>query len=163
MAENQSTPILLSNDWPVSKNNNKCRIQSHLNCFKPSKLSWFWNATHDLRTITTSPPPTQWGKQDLEWRRAGGTNLSRWNSQTQPVHGQVTPQLASLVHLRHTHNSCSHNTLSVPEVMLADVCQCCCLLMFVCLLLFETFSLLLSLMNKESESESAPTACCSRV
>ena len=37
--------------------------------------------------------------------------------------------------------------------MSVDVCQCCCLLMFVCLSLFETHSLLLSLVNKESESE----------
>ena len=34
-----------------------------------------------------------------------------------------------------------------------DVRQCCHLLMFVCLPLFETLSLLLNLVNKESESE----------
>ena len=37
--------------------------------------------------------------------------------------------------------------------MLVDVCQCCRLLMFVLLPLFKTLSLLLNLVNKESESE----------
>ena len=36
--------------------------------------------------------------------------------------------------------------------MSADVCQCCCLLIFVCLPLFETLSML-NLVNKDSESE----------
>ena len=38
----------------------------------------------------------------------------------------------------------------VPLNVSVDVCQCCHLLMFVCLPLFETLSLLLNLMNKES-------------
>ena len=36
---------------------------------------------------------------------------------------------------------------------LVDVCQCCLLLMFVCLPLFKTPFLLLNLVNKESESD----------
>ena len=42
----------------------------------------------------------------------------------------------------------------ISLTMLADVCQCCRLLMFVFLQLFETLSLLLNLVNKQSESES---------
>ena len=38
-------------------------------------------------------------------------------------------------------------------IVLVHVCQCCRLLMFVCLLLFKTLSLLLNLVNKESEPE----------
>ena len=40
----------------------------------------------------------------------------------------------------------------IPYTVLVDVCQCCRLLMFVLLLLFKTLSLLLNLVNKESES-----------
>ena len=36
--------------------------------------------------------------------------------------------------------------------MLADVCQCCRLLMFACVSSFKTLSSLLNLVNKESES-----------
>ena len=39
----------------------------------------------------------------------------------------------------------------IPLNMLVDVCQCCRLLMFVCLPPFETLSLLLNLVSKESE------------
>ena len=38
----------------------------------------------------------------------------------------------------------------IPLTMLVDVCQSCHLLMFVCLPLFETLSLLSNVMNKES-------------
>ena len=38
-------------------------------------------------------------------------------------------------------------------IMIADVCQCSSLGMFVCLPLFTTLSLLLNLVNKESGSE----------
>ena len=41
----------------------------------------------------------------------------------------------------------------IPSTMLVDVCQCCRLLLFVCLLHFQTPSLLLNLVNKKSESE----------
>ena len=39
----------------------------------------------------------------------------------------------------------------IPLTILVDACQCCCLLMFVRLPLFKTLSLLLNLVNKESE------------
>lgn len=38
-------------------------------------------------------------------------------------------------------------------IMIADVCQCSLLLMYVCLPLFNTLFLLLNLMKKESGSE----------
>ena len=41
----------------------------------------------------------------------------------------------------------------IPLTMLVDVCKSCRLLMFVYLPLFKTLSLLLNLVNKESESE----------
>ena len=43
--------------------------------------------------------------------------------------------------------------------MLADICQCCRLLIFVYLPLFETLSML-NLVNKDSESESDCTSGC---
>ena len=42
----------------------------------------------------------------------------------------------------------------ISLTMPVDVCQCCRLLMFVFLPLFESLSLLLNLVNKQSESES---------
>ena len=41
----------------------------------------------------------------------------------------------------------------IPLTMLVDACQCCRLLVFICLLLFETLSSLSNLENKEPESE----------
>ena len=41
----------------------------------------------------------------------------------------------------------------VPLTMLVDVCQCCCLLMFVCLPFLRHFPCCKNLENKESESE----------
>ena len=54
------------------------------------------------------------------------------------------------------HCVCVHVLLTstdgcVPLTMLVDECQCCHLFIFVCLLLFETLSLLLNLVNKESK------------
>ena len=49
----------------------------------------------------------------------------------------------------------------IPLTMLVDVCQCCRLLIFVCLPPFETLSLLLNLVNKESESSVSPEAAFS--
>ena len=42
----------------------------------------------------------------------------------------------------------------ISPTMLEDVCQCCRLLMLVCLPLFYTLSLLFNFVNKDSESES---------
>ena len=41
----------------------------------------------------------------------------------------------------------------IPLSMLIDVCQCCCLLLFICLPPFDTLSLLQNLVTKDSESE----------
>ena len=38
-----------------------------------------------------------------------------------------------------------------PLTMSADVCQCCCVLTFICLPLLKTLSLLLNLVNKQSD------------
>ena len=49
----------------------------------------------------------------------------------------------------------------IPLTMLVDVCQCCRLLICVCLPPFETLSLLLNLVNKESEPSVSPEAAVS--
>ena len=47
----------------------------------------------------------------------------------------------------------NYSNRKLPLIMFIDVCQCCRLLMFVCLSRFKAISLLSNLVNKESESD----------